>query len=93
VPAIPEADEIRADLIAARDTPRRLPPPQSKHADPTLPPQIRSACHRLAIVVTRADDPEEEPEYLISLAGTLFVSWPSSIVPPRLQYQVVPMFD
>jgi hypothetical protein len=95
VPDIPDAVEIRADLIAARDTPRHLPPPPSQHAErlslyrsdllPQGPP--------LAIVATRPDHPDDEAEPLISLAGTLFVSWPFSIVPPRQRFQIVPMFE
>jgi hypothetical protein len=95
VPGIRDAVEIRADLLAARDTPRHVPPPVSGHADrlslyrsdlaPQGPP--------LAIVATCPENPDEEPEYLISLAGTLFVSWPFSIVPPMRHFQIVPMFD
>ena len=94
VPLFSEAEQIRAELVAARDTPRRLPPPPSAHAErlalyrSDLPPQGAP----LAIVATRPDDPNERPEYLISLAGTLFVSWPFSIVPRSRFFQIVPMF-
>ena len=95
MPGIRDAVEIRADLLAARDTPRHVPPPVSGHAD-------RLSLYRsdlalqgppLAIVATCPENPDEEPEYLISLAGTLFVSWPFSIVPPMRHFQIVPMFD
>jgi hypothetical protein len=94
VPNFTEADQIRADLLAARDTPRRLPPPPSTYAErlslyrSERPPQGPP----LAIMVTRPNDLEENPEYLISLAGTLLVSWPFSIVPPSKHFQMVPMF-
>jgi len=86
VPDSPDADEIRADLIAALNTPRRLPPPRSQHAE-------RLALYRseqpplgppLAIVATRPEDPDEQPQYLISLAGTLYVSWPFSVVQEKV---------
>ncbi len=92
VPGIAEADEIRRDLIAARDTPKRDQPPAS-------PPAERLKFYRsgrgrqgppLAIVAARR--PGENPEPLISLAGTLFVSWPFSTVPPRNIFRILPMF-
>lgn len=85
VPAIPDAEAIRADLLSARDSPKRSRPPASEHADrlaiyqshapPKGPP--------LAIVATRLDEPAARREYLISLAGVMFVSWPFTEVPPR----------
>jgi HNH endonuclease len=94
VPAMPEADEIRAELVAVRDAPRRSRPPTSEYAQRLRiyrsyqPPQGPP----LAIVATQPDKPDEDPEYLISLAGTLFVSWPFAGVPPRKGFQRVPMF-
>jgi hypothetical protein len=93
VPGIPDADEIRHDLMAARDTPRRDQPPSSRLAERLK--FYRSGRGRqgppLAIVAARR--PGEDPEPLISLAGTLFVSWPFSTLPPRNIFRILPMFD
>jgi hypothetical protein len=85
VPDIPDAEAIRADLLSARDSPKRSHPPASEHAD-------RLAIYRshaapkgpsLAIVATRPDETAARREYLISLAGVMFVSWPFAEVPAR----------
>lgn len=93
VPRIPEADEIRRDLMAARDTPKRDRPRASRLAERLK--FYRSGRGRqgppLAIVAVRRQGAEPEP--LISLAGTLFVSWPFSTVPPRNIFRILPMFD
>jgi hypothetical protein len=93
VPGIPEAEEIRHDLIAARNTPKRDQPPSSRLAERLK--FYRSGRGRqgppLAIVAARR--PGEDPEPLISLAGTLFVSWPFSTLPPRNIFRILPMFD
>lgn len=93
VPGIPEADEVRRDLVAARDTAKRDEPPSSRLADRLE--FYRSGCGRqgprLAIVL--AQRPGEDPKPLISLAGTLFVSWPFSTVPPRNVFRILPMFE
>jgi hypothetical protein len=92
VPGIPDAIEIRAHLLAARDTPRHMRLPVNMHAErlsiyrSDLPPQGPP----LAIVATRPVSRDQEPEYLISLAGTLFVSWQFSVVPPTRDFQIVP---
>ncbi len=94
VPATPEAGAIRAELLAARDAPMRSRPPRSENAE-------RLKLHRshqppkgppLAIVATRPEEADEEPQYLISLAETFFVTWPLADVPPRKRFQIVRMF-
>jgi len=95
VPNIPDAGQIRAALIAARDTPKSIRPEASTHAErltiyrSNRPPQGPP----LAIMATRPEDSDEDRVPLISLAGTLFVSWPFSVVPPRRQFRIVPMFE
>ena len=84
VPDIPEAHAIRADLIAARDTPKRAKPPESAAASRLR--IWRSPIGRqgppLALVARHDPRGESEPETLISLAGALFVSWPFAQLPP-----------
>lgn len=86
VPDTAEAIAIREFLVAARDAPRREGPP----VDPLVDNLVVYRSGRpaagppLAIVKTQpAEVAGGVPPYLISLAGTLFVSWPFSVVPPR----------
>jgi hypothetical protein len=86
VPDIDEAVAIREVLVAMRDAPRRGRPPAEPLAE-------RLAVYRsgrpaagphLAIMKTQpAEVAGGVPPYLISLAGSLFVSWPFSVVPRR----------
>lgn len=86
VPDIDDAVAVREALIGVRDAPKRMVPPEEPLAQ-------RLAVYRsgqpasgppLAIVRTQpADIANGVPEYLISLAGSLFVSWPFSEVPAR----------
>jgi len=83
VPDTEDARAIRADLIAARDTPPKTRPAESPMAK-------RLKVHRSHVgkegaplaLVARIDDGDADPEVLISLAGVLFVSWPFSDLPP-----------
>ena len=85
VPDLPDAEAIRADLLLARDSPKQSRQPASEHADRLAiyrshaPPKGPS----LAIVATRPDKAAVRREYLISLAGVMFVSWPFTEVPAR----------
>lgn len=85
VPIVPSAEEIRAELLAARDT--------RKRADVQLGPHAASlGFHRtgtpavgppLALVRTEIDN---QATYLISLAGTLLVTWPFPEIDPITQF-------
>ncbi len=78
VPDTVDAAEIRADLLAARDAPSRQRPPLSRRAEQLVVrrSQQAPAGPPLALVRSRPKDPSIPQETLISLAGTLFVSWP-----------------
>jgi len=77
IPETPEAAGVRAELIAARDAPRRAQLEESEHCaalqlwrthGPAAPGEI-------ALVRIRPSD-GSEPLIAISLARTLFMSWP-----------------
>lgn len=77
IPATPEADAVRADLLAARDGHRQAALVLSDHCrslnvyrtqGPAQPGEI-------ALVEMQSDD-GGAPELLVSLARTLLVSWP-----------------
>lgn len=80
IPQTAEASTIRSDLLAVRDADKGAPFPRSGHAERLSlyrshrPPQGPP----LAIVVTRQEDDTSPREHLISLAGTVFVTWPFS---------------
>lgn len=85
--SVPDTDEvhaIRADLIAARDTPPRTRPRESAAAKRMT--VYRSPVGKqgppLALVARHDPEGETEPETLISLAGALFVTWPFSDLQP-----------
>jgi hypothetical protein len=81
IPVTPEAAAIRTELLAARDAPRDAPLTESafcagltiwRSHGPSTPGEI-------ALVQTRPSGGAEdgsEPEFAISIAGTLLVSWP-----------------
>lgn len=83
VPDTPDVRQIRADLLAARNALPRTRPAASKlaerlrvyrsHRPPAGPP--------LALVLSRLDGLPDDQKLLISLAGSLFVSWPFEIRP------------
>lgn len=89
VPLVESADEIRAELLAARDARSR--------ANVTLGDRARNLrCYRtgsvasgphLALVRAGRDD---ETVYLLSLAGTVLVSWPFPEIPPIVQVEGEP---
>lgn len=77
IPMTPEADAVRAELMAARDLPRR-----SRPAIGEQPGRIRIGRSRgvaspgeILLVRTKPTD-GSEPEYAISLADALLVTWP-----------------
>lgn len=78
VPDTPEVHAIRADLLAARDTPRKAQPPESTAANQlkVYRSDVGKQGPPLALVAMHDPNGEVEPETLISLAGVLFVSWP-----------------
>lgn len=86
VPDIDEAVDIRKALLAARSAPRSEGPPDVPAAD-RLAVYLSgrpAAGPPLAIMETQpAETTQGVPRYLISLAGTVFVSWPFSVVPER----------
>lgn len=78
-PDTPAARAIRADLIAARDTPAGSRPPRSETAERLT--VYRSQAGRqgppLALVATQSPGTDDgQPSIMISLAGVLFVTWP-----------------
>ncbi len=83
VPDTATARSIRADLLAARDAPRSTRPPESEAAN-------RLKVYRSDVgvqgpplaLVARPEGVAPTREPLISLAGALFVSWPSGIEGP-----------
>ena len=77
VPDTEEVGAIRADLIAARDTPRRglLPESQAAGQLTVYRSNVGTQGPPLALVVQVLPG-STEPNVLISLAGVLFVSWP-----------------
>jgi hypothetical protein len=84
IPDTAEARAIRADLIAARDTPTKTRPPASTAADrlKVYRSEVGRQGPQLALVARHDCDEGEPPELLISLAGVLFVSWPFADLPP-----------
>lgn len=86
VPDIDEAVVIREALFAARAAPRSEGPPDVPAAD-RLAVYLSgrpAAGPPLAIMETQpAEIAQGVPRYLISMAGTVFVSWPFSVVPER----------
>lgn len=78
VPASADAHAIRADLLAARDTPMRSRPPESKAANrlKIYRSPVGAQGPPLALVVSHDAEDDNDPEFLISLAGAVFVSWP-----------------
>jgi len=83
VPDTEEARAIREALIAARDAPKGQAPPESEAAKRLT--VYRSGVGRqgppLALVGQHQPD-GSEPQFLISLAGVLFVTWPFADSPP-----------
>ncbi|MFC7624332.1 hypothetical protein [Microlunatus sp. GCM10028923] len=84
VPESADAQAIRGDLIAARDTPSRASLPESEAASRLK--VYRSGVGRqgspLSLVArVHPQDASADPEVLISLAGVLFVSWPFTDLP------------
>lgn len=86
VPDIHDAVVIRKALLAARDAPRSHGSPGESAAD-GLAVYLSgrpAAGPALAIMETQStDNAQGVPRYLISLAGTVFVSWRFSVVPER----------
>lgn len=84
IPDTAEARAIRADLMAARDTPTRTRPPASMAANrlKVYRSEVGRQGPSLALVARGGCDEGEPPELLISLAGVLFVSWPFVDLPP-----------
>ncbi len=78
VPETDEIQQIRSELITARDWDMRRRPPESEAASRLR--VYRSESGRqgppLALVVKDPDEAGGEAEILISLAGVLFVTWP-----------------
>ena len=86
VPDIDEAVEIREVLVAARDAPRRERPPEHALAERLVVYRSGRSAAGPPLAVMKAQPADIEggvPPYLISLAGSLFVSWPFSVVPGR----------
>lgn len=84
VPDTEDARAIRADLLEARDSPRRVRPPTSEAADrlKVYRSHVGTQGAPLALVARTDAEDDVEPEVLISLAGALFVSWPLVDLPP-----------
>jgi hypothetical protein len=84
VPIVPSADEIRAELLAARDTKRRAEVRLGPHAEALKAYRTGTAASGPPIALVRTEVDHEET-ILISLAGTLFVTWPFAEIDPRAQ--------
>lgn len=102
VPICESALEIRAELLNARDAPSRSAVAMGDRAQELKVYRTGSVASGppLALVRTvpeqsRENDshdgakPSTEGEYLISLAGTLLVSWPFPEIPATAQFQPV----
>lgn len=97
VPILESANEIRAELLAARDAPSRAAVAMGERARELKVWRTGSAASGPPLTLVRTV-PELSPEgeggnaqpstggeYLISLAGTLLVSWPFPEIPPTAQ--------
>ena len=87
IPETASADRIRRDLILARDTPREAALPVSVEAVGLRLGRTFEAPQgpSVALHADSDSDPDgEAPRFLISLAGTVLVSWPFDDVGPLL---------
>lgn len=84
VPDSPDARAIRADLLAARNTSRRVQPPERPLAERLSVYRSHAGTQgpALALVTPQHANGGSPREILISLAGVLFVSWPFTDLPP-----------
>jgi len=83
IPDAEDARAIRADLLAARDTPRRATLPS--FVDRLLVYRGGIGRQGPPLALARMIPPDGgDPQILISLAGVLFVSWPFEELPPEV---------
>ena len=77
IPMTPEADAVRVELMAARDLPRRSRPVIGEQSDRIRIGRSGGVATPGEILLVRTKPTDgSEPEYAISLAGTLLVTWP-----------------
>jgi HNH endonuclease len=77
IPTSPEADAVRAELMSVRDLPRRQPFEGGPIAGGLRLERSNGPAAPGEIAMVRVRSMEgSEPEFAISLVGTLLVSWP-----------------
>lgn len=77
IPNTPHAEQVRADLIAARDWRRGETFPESRIAGGLRVAQTYRAAQGPTVVLASLINDDGEPvDHGLSFAGTLFVSWP-----------------
>jgi hypothetical protein len=80
VPDIASAVAIRAELLAARDARRRRDVVLGPRAAAIKAFRTGQPAAGPTLAILRSE--EDEPRYLISLAGTILVDWPFPEVTP-----------
>ncbi|MBO3752157.1 hypothetical protein J5X84_39365 [Streptosporangiaceae bacterium NEAU-GS5] len=76
VPETPSAKQIRADLLAARDAPKGSHPTSTAAAQVKLWRTYADPNGPVLALLENSDATEFADRHLISLAGTVIVSWP-----------------
>jgi hypothetical protein len=85
IPSTPTAEAIRAELLAARDAGSNRDVPVGDYAAgfPVMRTYKQPHGPSLSLVIFQA--PGRQPEYAISLAGSVLVPWPMHDFPPILE--------